>query len=73
MKSTRQEIDAPWKYILSKYFKSFLEVCWKKAFETTAIKMLQEKLPIDVIKKITGFSFEEIQALTRPLANSLYK
>ena len=24
----RQEIDAPWKYILNEYFRSFMELCW---------------------------------------------
>lgn len=28
MKQLRQETDAPWKYILSKYFRSFMELCW---------------------------------------------
>ena len=28
MKNITKETDAPWKYILSKYFKSFLELCW---------------------------------------------
>lgn len=28
MKNLTKETDAPWKYILSKYFKSFLELCW---------------------------------------------
>ena len=27
-KKPRQETDLPWKYILSKYFKSFMEFCW---------------------------------------------
>ncbi len=29
MNKIRQETDAPWKYILSKYFKSFMELCWE--------------------------------------------
>ena len=28
MKKIKQETDIPWKYILGKYFKSFLELCW---------------------------------------------
>ena len=28
MKKLKQETDTPWKYILSKYFKSFLELCY---------------------------------------------
>jgi len=26
----RQETDLPWKYILSLYFKPFMELCWQK-------------------------------------------
>ena len=28
MTKNRKEIDTPWKYILSKYFRSFVELCW---------------------------------------------
>lgn len=28
MKKFTQETDAPWKYILNKHFKSFMELCW---------------------------------------------
>jgi hypothetical protein len=28
MTTQRQELDAPWKYILNKYFRSFMELCW---------------------------------------------
>lgn len=28
MKKITKETDAPWKYILGKYFKPFMELCW---------------------------------------------
>ena len=39
MQELKKETDAPWKYILSKYFKSFMELCWpERAIEVNWTK-----------------------------------
>lgn len=40
-KKPRQETDLPWKYILSLYFKSFMELCWS----TRALEINWKKKP----------------------------